>query len=234
MIKLWFVPSAVIVVGCLVGPLGVQLGALEPEAGFALMFLAVVFAVLALPITAGAAAFASSTGRSWRGAALRAAVVPLLVVGGVVLPNARKLDPRIHDITTDPADSLQFSPSVGVEDDRMGPFTREEILELQREAYPELMPLRLEQPAAEVFERALATAREMPGWEVTRSDPSAQRIEAEATSRIFRFIDDIVIRIQADPEGATRVDVRSRSRVGQSDLGANAARIRTYLSALER
>jgi uncharacterized protein (DUF1499 family) len=71
----------------------------------------------------------------------------------------------------------------------------------------------------------------MPGWQVTGEDAAAGRIEAVATSRLFRFRDDVVIRVQAGPqEQGARIDVRSRSRIGQSDLGANAERIRAFLA----
>ena len=76
----------------------------------------------------------------------------------------------------------------------------------------------------------LETAREM-GWEIVASDPEAGLIEATATTAVMNFKDDIAIRITETDTGAA-VDVRSVSRVGISDLGANANRIRTYLHAL--
>jgi uncharacterized protein (DUF1499 family) len=66
---------------------------------------------------------------------------------------------------------------------------------------------------------------------VVASDASSGRIEATARTRWFGFTDDIVVRIR--PEGAgSRIDVRSASRVGRSDVGANAARIKEYLDRL--
>jgi uncharacterized protein (DUF1499 family) len=72
----------------------------------------------------------------------------------------------------------------------------------------------------------------MERWQVVSDDAALGRIEATATSRIFRFVDDVVIRVR-DDGGETVVDVRSRSRMGQSDLGANSARIRAYLADLQ-
>jgi uncharacterized protein (DUF1499 family) len=63
------------------------------------------------------------------------------------------------------------------------------------------------------------------------ADSSAGRIEATATTPWFGFKDDVVIRVAPDPAGS-RVDVRSVSRVGQSDVGTNARRIRAYLARL--
>jgi len=66
---------------------------------------------------------------------------------------------------------------------------------------------------------------------VVDADPAAGRIEANETSRWFRFTDDVVIRVAPDGAGS-RIDVRSVSRVGRSDFGVNAARIRAYTAAL--
>ena len=73
----------------------------------------------------------------------------------------------------------------------------------------------------------------MSHWEVTHADAESGRIEATATSRVFHFVDDIVIRVRPDGAGS-RVDLRSRSRVGQSDLGANAKRIHAYGAELAK
>ena len=230
MARLWYLPTLIIALCGIVGPAGAYLRVLDPPAGFGLLFLAIMLSLLSLPAMAGAAAFASATGKAWRGRAVRAAVVPLLVVVGVVLPNGSRLEPRIHDITTDPEDTLQFTPDVAARSESM---PRDQVLALQREAYPDLEPLRLDAAPEPALERVEATAARMPGWEIVRRDPGSGRIEAQARSTIFRFVDDVVIRVQPDASGAgSRVDVRSRSRFGQSDLGANAARIRAFLAAL--
>jgi uncharacterized protein (DUF1499 family) len=81
-------------------------------------------------------------------------------------------------------------------------------------------------PPGAAFHVALATARDM-GWAIVAADSSAGRIEATATTTWFGFKDDVVIRIEPDPKGS-RVDIRSESRVGGSDVGTNAARIQAY------
>ncbi|MND03152.1 hypothetical protein D3C83_228380 [compost metagenome] len=63
------------------------------------------------------------------------------------------------------------------------------------------------------------------------SDRAAGRVEAIATTTLLRFKDDVVVRVR-DAAGGSRVDVRSKSRVGVGDLGTNARRIRRFLSAL--
>jgi uncharacterized protein (DUF1499 family) len=93
---------------------------------------------------------------------------------------------------------------------------------------------RLATPFAEVWTAALRTARDSPRWTVTEQDPGAGRIVAEATTPLWRFVDDVVIQISLDDEGFTRVDLTSHSRVGRYDFGSNARRIRAYLRRLRR
>jgi uncharacterized protein (DUF1499 family) len=107
----------------------------------------------------------------------------------------------------------------------------DESSDAQRSAYPDIRPLRLAVAPNIAFERAKG-AMEEAGWQIVREDPSAGRIEAVATTFWFGFKDDIVVRITAEG-GGSRVDVRSKSRVGRSDLGTNAQRIRAYQRRLQ-
>jgi uncharacterized protein (DUF1499 family) len=100
----------------------------------------------------------------------------------------------------------------------------------QKKAYPDLAPLDLASAPTETFTKAAATARAM-GWEIVAEKPAEGRIEATAVTAWFGFKDDIVIRVAAIASGS-RIDMRSKSRVGRSDVGANAARIREYLAKL--
>jgi uncharacterized protein (DUF1499 family) len=112
------------------------------------------------------------------------------------------------------------------------PYPGKEFADAQSAAYPDLRTVDLPQSPDEVFRAALEVAGAMPGWEVVLADSSAGRIEGTATTRWFRFKDDVVVRIRPGASG-TRVDIRSRSRVGQSDVGANAARIRAFTARLK-
>jgi uncharacterized protein (DUF1499 family) len=106
------------------------------------------------------------------------------------------------------------------------------VAEQQRRAYPDIQPLMLDAPPQQAFARALDGARAM-GWEIVAADASAGRIEAVATTFWFGFKDDVSVRVTAR-EGRSRIDVRSKSRVGRGDAGANAARIRRYFENLRR
>jgi len=163
---------------------------------------------------------------------LRANSAPLLVAAlllgiasaAVPLDYLRRVKtlPYINDISTDTQRLPQFSP----------PLTYEShFAELQQIGYPDLRPLELALPPKAAFARAAEIARDY-GWEITALDEAAGRIEAVATTSWFGFKDDVVIRIT--PAGAgSRVDMRSRSRVGRSDVGANAARIRQFFQAFQ-
>lgn len=168
----------------------------------------------------------------------RAVAAVALVVGIAALvppflfKRAAQSVPPIHDITTDTDDPPRF---VAVLDQRAGASNPADyggaaIAAQQRKAYPDLRSVTLADPPARAFERALAAARGQ-GWEIVAAVPTDGRIEATDTTRWFGFKDDVVVRVK--PEGAgSRLDVRSLSRVGKSDVGKNAARIRAYLSAL--
>jgi uncharacterized protein (DUF1499 family) len=140
--------------------------------------------------------------------------------------------PPIHDISTDTADPPLFEAILPLRADAPNPseYGGDSIATQQREGYPDLAPLTLEAPPETVFLRALEAARDM-GWEIVDSDPERGRIEATDTTPWFGFEDDVVVRVRPIPEGS-RVDVRSVSRVGRSDVGTNARRIDDYLEKL--
>jgi uncharacterized protein (DUF1499 family) len=96
--------------------------------------------------------------------------------------------------------------------------------------YPDLGPARFTAPPDRVFARAVDIARDL-GWEIVATAPAEGRLEATDRTRWFGFRDDVVVRVRPDGAGS-RVDVRSVSRVGRSDLGTNARRIRGFMDAL--
>lgn len=150
--------------------------------------------------------------------------------------------PPIHDVTTDLNDPPEFralDPRAGeaqmnvpARDPAMESLTPEERWRQYHEtAYGDLTAVTLEVPSREATDLAERAAREM-GWEIVATDPARGRVEATATTMWFGFKDDIVVRIGRSGDDRSTVDVRSVSRVGVSDLGVNAARIRKYLRTL--
>jgi uncharacterized protein (DUF1499 family) len=148
-----------------------------------------------------------------------------LAVAAVPLEHVRRVKtlPYINDVSTDPENPPQFAPP------RSYPV---HFAELQRMGYPELRPLELAAPPAQAFARARAAAQAL-GWEIVAVDESAGHFEAVVTTLWFGFKDDVAVRV-APAGGGSRIDVRSRSRVGRSDLGANAKRIQDFLTSIAR
>jgi len=138
--------------------------------------------------------------------------------------------PPIHDITTDVDDPPRFEVAPDLRGPQSNPLAiKPEVLAQQLEAYPDLQTLRLDDSYTDTYNRALGTARAR-GWTITREDPTAGFIEAVDTSAVMGFKDDVVIRVRTNADGSL-VDLRSVSRVGISDLGANARRIRAFITA---
>ena len=228
---LWMVPTLVIAVLLTIPPLGAFLGLWGPLGGFFPFFIGIFLSLLTAITLAAAAAFAAVTARPWRGSAVRGAALPLVVLVAVFL--SRPGNVAINDVSTDLEERPGFTPDVAAAAG-VTQQTEESLAyfaEVQREHYPEVQSLLLPEAPAQAWNRVLETARDMPRWQVTREEPGSGQIEAIAESRIFHFVDDVVIRIR--PEGSgSRVDMRSRSRVGQGDLGANSRRILAFQVAL--
>lgn len=146
-------------------------------------------------------------------------------IGAAVFVTAMPRHPRINDVTTSPEDPPSFVRRPGGNPDYPA-----ENASIQRAAYPDLAPVDLPQAPAEAL-AAVRRAVERLGLGVVDTDPAAGRLEAAAESRVFRFVDDVVVRIRPQGSGS-RVDIRSKSRDGKGDLGKNAARIRALTAAL--
>jgi uncharacterized protein (DUF1499 family) len=172
--------------------------------------------------------------RSGQVGALIAALVIGLAVAAVpvyVRSTAESL-PFIHDITTDTSNPPEFVEVLPLRADAPNPpeYPGEEVARMQLEAYPEIQPLQSELAPDALFEQALVAANAQ-GWEIVAENQAAGRIEATDTTLWYGFKDDVVIRI-TPTNGGSRLDIRSKSRVGGSDLGKNAQRIRGYLDDL--
>jgi len=89
-------------------------------------------------------------------------------------------------------------------------------------------------PFDTVWRAALRVAEGRRGWEVTRRDDLEGRVEIEATTLVFNFVDDMEVEIVLDENAQTRVDARSSSRKGKADLGTNARRLRKFFRDLDR
>ncbi len=214
------------------GP-GTRLGLWNFRFGFSLLRLAFFVGLPAAAVSLAALLWPSQGNRQaksagWAGLALGLAA---WTIPWGLLRSAKGFPP-IHDITTDTENPPSFSAIVPLRANAPNKleYGGPELARTQRAAYPDIAPLKLKDAPAAVFPRALAAARGM-GWEIVAADADAGRIEATATTLWFGFKDDVAIRVASD--GAdSRVDIRSISRVGKGDVGANAKRIRAFLQAM--
>jgi uncharacterized protein (DUF1499 family) len=92
-------------------------------------------------------------------------------------------------------------------------------------------PLDLPLPPGEALARVEAAVRSLPRWRVEHTDETAGTVTATRRTRLFRFTDDVTIRLEPTPAG-TRVHVRSQSRLGKSDLGQNRRSVIELFAAL--
>ena len=215
-----------------VGALGAMTDVLTPFIGFRLFTLGVLLGPLALVLgVIGLLRTRTPTGRAGRGHAVlgtSSGAGMLAVVLVTAAPSAGL--PAINDITTSPDDPPAFVVTAAELGEPMA-YGGDSFAAQQLAAYPDLVPLDLSLPPSQALERARLAAEEL-GLEVVAVDPAAGTLEARDVSVVFRFVDDVAVRVRAR-EGGSVVDIRSRSRDGRGDLGVNAARVRALSDALK-
>ncbi|MHA6333498.1 DUF1499 domain-containing protein [Qipengyuania sp. CAU 1752] len=165
------------------------------------------------------------------------AAMALVIGGGSALAatmamSAASTVPAIHDISTDLDNPPEFAALELPENNLRGVESVDKWKELHRDGYGNLEGIVLEATPAEVVQRAALLAREK-GWKVEVAEPETGRLEAVAYASYIRFEDIVVLRAETIEDGRSLVDMRSVSRVGISDLGVNAERIREFLAALQ-
>lgn len=210
------------------GPFLAHFEALPPLAGFNLYLIGGLL---------GSIGFAASLlGRIRAG---RAAAPPLLSSGVIAvfflssaLPAFRY--PPINDISTDTAAPPSFVAAKGLPANRGRDLSYPAGFSKKQSAfYPGIAPLVLRLSVDEAFRKGRQAAGEMQGWELTRVDPAAHALEGVATTRFFHFKDDFVIEVREGEQGGSVVHMRSKSRDGKGDVGANARRILSFFEKLK-
>ena len=175
-----------------------------------------------------------------RPGAIACGFLAILIAGATAyvpwsLRQAAQRVPPIHDITTDTDNPPLFvrlaharKPS-----DHPTAYAGPEVAAMQKKGYPDLGPILVKAPMAKVFDESKVILVSM-GMNVVDAEPIQGRIEATDTSLLFGFEDDLVVRLVQQADGTVRVDVRSKSRVGRSDFGINAHRIRVFIKSLQK
>jgi hypothetical protein len=240
--------AAVLVSGAvaLAASIGTRLGLWSYKVGVPLIYPAAVIGIVGL-LSGVIWAIAALVRNSSEGA--RYGVIGLLggiAVAGIPL-NYERLEltaPPIHDISTDVGNAPTFKALLPIRKDAQnGPAydgadkvkflgRTTTVAALQKKYYGEVIPFAQFIKPAKLFYRALAIAND-DGWHVVDVDEKEGRIEAWDTTFWFGFVDDIVIRVRPAGKLGARLDIRSKSRVGKSDLGSNASRLRSFLKRLK-
>ena len=234
------------VAAALIAAIGSGRGAWHFRTGFTVLQYALYAAILGIVIALVAAFFA----RRVRPRLVMVNILAILVAGifvgfvGNQVRIARSV-PAIHDISTNledyprfyrltvREDNLASVPDMGRRDLAALP-PRERWKAIHRESYGDIAPIRVPWTPAETVARARALAVDR-GWEIVTVDPGNGILEAVDTSFFFRFKDNVVVRARPAPDGrGSIVDMRSISRVGVSDVGVNAERVRDFLGDLRR
>ena len=234
------------VLAALIAAAGSGQGAWHFRTGFTVLQYALIAALIGV-VLALAGLIASRGGAmhrlTWRN------VLALILAGGFALylgsqiATARSV-PAIHDVTTDIDDVPKFYRLVVRRDnmDNIPDLGRRDLAALppregwravHRQYYDDLRTVRVDWTVPQTIERAEELARER-GWEIVTSDPRSGVLEAVDTSTFFRFKDNVMVRARPAAPGGTDVDMRSISRVGASDVGVNAERIRSFLKDLQQ
>ena len=223
--------SYIALLGFPLSVLGTRLGLFDFRVGFTglsyTLFLAVGVFLLALIV----AVTQRKSNPDIYSAARIAAIIsllPILAIGSQVI-TARSV-PSIHNISTDTIDPPKFAKIAEIRTALDNPlfYDSEKLAAVQQQAYPQVKTILTKLNTTDAHAKAIVVAEAL-GWVIVSESVVAGIIEATQTSALWGFKDDIVIRVR-DVEGQAIVDLRSVSRVGKSDLGANAKRIQKFIN----
>jgi uncharacterized protein (DUF1499 family) len=212
-------------------------GLLEIVPALATFAAALVFAALAILLAFASFVVIWRQGLSGLGYSVLGLLLGLLLLAypSYLGYRASKL-PAINDITTDTSNPPRFDVLARLRPRGRVDYPGAATAERQRAAYPDIVPLQLAVPPKSAYDVALAIATKRKWLLVDSRPPLPGRhdgiIEAVARTPIMGFRDDVVIRISPLRDGA-RVDLRSASRYGTHDFGANAARLRALLEDID-
>lgn len=215
-----------------IGALGSRFGAWPFTMGFQVLFGAVLLAAIALVLGIACGIRAALRNRDAdKMPSIIGVVASVIALGWMGLQfNAAYSVPPIHNISTDREDPPAFHAALEARKSCANAHDYdEEDAKAQAEGYDDIEGILTTDDVATTVAQAAAVARQM-GWEVIGEDAERGLVEAFDTTFWFGFRDDVAIRVRAEGDGA-KVDLRSVSCVGQSDLGANAARIEAFIEA---
>jgi uncharacterized protein (DUF1499 family) len=205
--------------------MGFQLFAL----GFLLSIIGFLIGLLAIFLTRKPQARAGHN-RAVMGTVVCAAIaLPLIIT---VLRSSKY--PPINDITTDFDNPPEFvnAQKLQHEPNRDMKYDKAKYADRQLKGYGPIGPIKERLDPAAAFARVTEVAKASPNWTITYTDPATSTIEVIATSKLWHFNDDAVIQVRPTPDGASLIEMRSKSRDGIGDFGVNARRIRRFFDRI--
>ncbi len=241
MVMAWmaFFNSLIAIALALAGIVAAHLGLTTPFFGFTFFAVGLFFAVLALlfSIIALLIMLFSPRRRIGLTRAILAGVLALVVVVPVLVVAMTHPYPAINDITTDTKNPPEFVHAQDLlanrgRDMKYDAATYARVQE-NANVYHDLAPLKLDASPDDAYKKAEIIAGEVTTWEITARDPQKRTIEGVATSALFRFQDDFVIEVRPAEGGGSLIEMRSKSRVGKGDLGANYNRIKDFFRLMQ-
>lgn len=139
----------------------------------------------------------------------------------------------INDITTTPERPPAFIEIAKLEENKGRDYTyTSDLPAKQKKLYPDLAPVVSAQSPSRWFARVVETAKKQPGWKIVNVDEASFRLELVAVTSLLKFADDVVVEVRPEKNGSS-LHMRSKSRLGKSDLGANFKRISEFLKAVQ-
>lgn len=217
------------------GIVAAHFGLTPPFKGFQIFLVGFFFAGIAIVL--GILGMLLTRGEERRGGQIRArigTILGLVIAAPIVGIVLRHRAVPINDITTDTQNPPQFVAALKMSSEcGEGLAYNPKFAPIQEKNYPGLAPLTLDGTPNIVYKRVEILAGEIPNWSITRNDQTAHELEGVATSALFKFKDDFIIQVRPDGPDKSLVEMRSKSRCGVSDLGANYDRIMSFFHILK-
>lgn len=237
MVAAWlgFFDSLIALALVMAGLVGAYFGLSAPYFGFQLFLFGLFFGVVAL--VTGLVGLFRTRRPQWHAAHGRAVVASyigaILTALLVYLALGAKGYPAINDITTDVDNPPEFVKAISLPENRGRnlAYDKAKYSQRQQQGYGMLEPLRLPSDPDQAFKEVSTMASEMHGWTITYEDPKTRSIEGIAVTPLFHFRDDFVIQVRPASSGSL-VEMRSKSRDGVGDVGANYKRIKAFFASL--
>ena len=238
----WSLRTAVFALAAAAVAVGLaRFAGVDASAALTVFAAALTLAFLALLLAGSAGVVIWRTGRHGAGRAALGCILSLALLAYPAYLAAIALSlPMIADVTTDFASPPAFMISAKARAARAGqtpPAWDPANESLQQDAYPKVQPILVDLEPLQAYQLVLRVAKDL-GWTIVDSNPPNLRvdgvaqIEAMARSPVFGFADDIAVRVRP-LASQTRIDLRSVSRVGRQDFGANARHFDRFAAAVQ-